>query len=130
MVERITTTGLQLELLTFVNFERLEALLGWNNSLIPASTYYSNNYSRIIGTGLAVRGDGNESDSNFMQLLHLRIRSDWVKQTTDKYTSPEMQNEMVKVMALRVLRKVSANLQSASFYTVMLDEMTDVANVL
>ena len=52
MVERITTTGLQLELLTFVNFERLEALLGWNNSLIPASTYYSHNYSRIIGTGL------------------------------------------------------------------------------
>ena len=52
MVERITTTGLQLELLTFVNFKRLEALLGWNNSLIPASTYYSHNYSRIIGTGL------------------------------------------------------------------------------
>ena len=71
MVERITTTGLQLELLTFVNFERLEALLGWNNSLISASTYYSHNYSRIIGTALAVRGDGNESDSNFMQLLHL-----------------------------------------------------------
>ena len=55
MVERITTTGLQLELLTFVNFERLEALLGWNNSLIPASTYYSHNYSRIIGTGLGWR---------------------------------------------------------------------------
>ena len=52
-----------------------------------------------------------------------------MKQKTDKYTSPEMQNEMVKVMALRVLRKVSANLQNASFYTVMLDETTDVANV-
>ena len=36
VVERITTTGLQLELLTFVNFDRLEALLGWNNSLINA----------------------------------------------------------------------------------------------
>ena len=57
------------------------------------------------------------------------IHSNWVKQKTDKYTSPEMQNEMVKVMALRVLRKVSANLQSASFYTVMLDKTTDVANV-
>ena len=33
--------------------------------------------------GLAFRGDGNKSDSNFMQLLHLRIRSDWVKQKTD-----------------------------------------------
>ena len=37
-----------------MTFERLEALLGWNNSLIPASTYYSQNYSRIIGTGLNV----------------------------------------------------------------------------
>ena len=35
-----------------MTFERLEALLGWNNSLVPASTYYSQNYSRIIGTGL------------------------------------------------------------------------------
>ena len=84
--------------------------------------------------GLTFRGDGNELDLNFMQLLNLRSEDncnlvDWVKQKTDKYTSPEMQNEMVKVMALRILRKISTNLQSTSFYTVMLDETTDVANV-
>jgi hypothetical protein len=49
-----------------------------------------------------------------------------VKQKTDKYTSPEMQNETVKVMALRILRKISFNLQSKSFYSMMLDETTDV----
>ena len=84
--------------------------------------------------GLAFRGDGNESDSNFMRLLNLRSEDDsnlvdWVKQKTGKYTSPEMQNEMVKVMGMRILRKISVNLQSTSFYTVMLDETTDVANV-
>ena len=58
--------------------------------------------------GLAFRGDGNEHDSNFMQLIHLRSEDnsmlvDWIQQKTDKYTSGEMQNEMIKVMALRVL---------------------------
>ena len=48
---------------------------------------------------------------------------------TDKYTSHDMQNEMVKVMALRVLRKIAGSLQSASFFTVMVDETTDVSNV-
>ena len=54
------------------------------------------------------RGDGDESDSNFMQLLTLRSKHDgslinWMKQKTNKYTSAEMQNEMMKVLALRVL---------------------------
>ena len=82
--------------------------------------------------GLAFRGDGNELDSNFMQLLYLRSEddtklADWVK--THKYTSPEMQNEIIKCMALRILRKISANLQSTQFYTVMIDETTDVSNI-
>ena len=51
--------------------------------------------------GLAFRGDGNELDSNFMQLLYLRSEddtklADWEK--THKYTSPEMQNEIIKCM--------------------------------
>ena len=62
----------------------------------------------------------SEDDSNLV---------DWVKQKTGKYTSPEMQNEMVKVMAVHILRKISIHLQSTSFYTVMLDETMDVANV-
>ena len=80
--------------------------------------------------GLAFRGDGNESDSNFMQ-LHSEDDSrpsQWIMQKTDKYTSGEMQNEMIKVMALCVLRKISAVLQKCLFLTVMVDETTDVSN--
>ena len=84
--------------------------------------------------GLAFRGDGEELDSNFMRLIYLRSEDntklvDWMKQKTDKYTSADIQNEMVKVMALRVLRKIAGSLQSAPFFTVMVDETTDVSNV-
>ena len=71
--------------------------------------------------GLAFRGDGEESDSNFMRLIHLRSEDntklvDWIKQKADKYTSGDKQNEMVKVMALRVLREIAGYLQSAPFF--------------
>ena len=70
--------------------------------------------------GLAFRGDGEELDSNFMRLIYLRSEDntklvDWMKQKTDKYTSADIQNEMVKVMALRVLRKIAGNLQVHHF---------------
>ena len=54
--------------------------------------------------GLAFRGDGHEeSDSNFM--------------------------EMVKVMALRVLREIAASIQATPFFTVMVDKTADISNV-
>ena len=43
---------LLLELLTLLICAKFEVLLGWNNSRILAGTYYSQSYSRIIGTGL------------------------------------------------------------------------------
>ena len=85
--------------------------------------------------GLPFRGDGEECcDSNFMRLIHLRAEDDdklvdWIHRKTDKYTSGDIQNEMVKVMAMRVLRQIAGSLQSASFFTVMADETTDVSNV-
>ena len=73
--------------------------------------------------GLPLRGDGNECDSNYLQLLNDSRVFDWLKQKTDKYTSPEMQNEMIRVMALQVLRVIASSLHSIAFYTVMADEM-------
>ena len=84
--------------------------------------------------GLALRGDGDEANSNFMQLISLRSEDDsrlsqWVKQKTGKYNSPDIQNEMVKVMATHILRKIACDLQSSLFYTIMVDETADVANI-
>ena len=41
----------------------------------------------------------------------------------------EMQNEMLKVMALKILRDVAAEIRNAEFYTIMVDEATDASNV-
>ena len=83
--------------------------------------------------GLALRGDGDEQDSNLMQLLQLRgedyepIRKFLGKQQL-KYTSHQVHNELLSIMSLQLLRQVASHIQSAVFFTVMLDEATDSAN--
>ena len=62
--------------------------------------------------GIALRGDGKEKDSNFIQLLLLRSIDNstilsMLDKKTDKYTSPIIQNEMLKIMSLQVLREIS-----------------------
>ena len=89
---------------------------------------------RFLGRqGLAVRGDRNESDSNFQQLLRMKAEDDpnlaeWLRRRENVYTSPEIQNEIIKVMGLQVLRDVSADLQGSPFLTLMADETTDSSN--
>ena len=61
---------------------------------------------------LPLRGDkAGEINSNFNQLYYLRAEdnpflNDWMKRRGDKYTSKDIQNEMIKVMALQVLREL------------------------
>ena len=45
-----------------------------------------------------------------------------------KYSSHEVHNELLSIMALQVLRQIAASLQSAVFYALMVDETTDKAN--
>ena len=49
--------------------------------------------------GLAFCGDGDEADSNFMQLLKLRGRDDprieaWIQRKTDKYVCMYVSHDM------------------------------------
>ena len=39
-----------------------------------------------------------------------------------------MQNEMLKVMALQILRDVAANIRNSTFFSIMADETTDKTN--
>ena len=83
--------------------------------------------------GLPLRGDGDEADGNFLQLLKLRGEEDpsineWLVRKANKYTSHEIQDEMAKIMAHQVLREISSNLQSSPFLTIMADETTDSSN--
>lgn len=50
-----------------------------------------------------------------------------LERKTDKYTSPEIQNEIIKTMALQI-HSVIRSLRLAPFITIMVDETTDVSN--
>ncbi len=83
--------------------------------------------------GLALRGDGNEDDGNFNQLLLLRAIDDpsmldWLQKKRNKYTSPEIQNELMMVMSHEILRMLANDIQQSLFYTIMVDEATDKSN--
>lgn len=52
----------------------------------------------------------------------------WLSKRSDKYTLHEIQNGIMKVMAMQVLRDISASLQQSRFLSVMVDETTDVSN--
>lgn len=83
------------------------------------------NLKFLARQGLAVRGD-NDTDSNFMQPMKLHARGDpclteWLEKKTNKYVSHDIQNELLKFMALSLLRDIS-------FYSFMCDECTDAFN--
>ena len=46
----------------------------------------------------------------------------------DKYTSGEIQNECLQIMALNIVRQISAAIVSNGFFSIMADECTDLAN--
>ena len=50
-----------------------------------------------------------------------------VGEIPEKYTSPEIQYEMLSIMALHILRAVSSEL-SEKWYTIIIDETTDLSN--
>ena len=96
------------------------------------------NICYLARQSLPLQGEWNlesktEEDSNFFQLLKLRSEDDeelasWLGQKSSKYRSPEIQNELIEIMALQVLREIAKNIQDAVIYTVLADETADVSN--
>ncbi len=50
-----------------------------------------------------------------------------MEKVQDKFTSPEIQNEIISIMALYVLRGIATSI-SGKKYTIMVDETTDISN--
>ena len=68
-----------------------------------------------------------------MQFLHLHTEDNqqlvpWLQRKSDKYTSPEIQNEIMGIMVKCILRDVAASIKQANYFTLMADEVTDVVN--
>ena len=65
----------------------------------------SSNIRFLSRQGIPLRGDGDGNTSNFTHIVHLRTEDNpalsmWLVKKTNKYTSWQMKNEMLKVMAL------------------------------
>ena len=74
-----------------------------------------------------------ESDSHFILLLRIRAEDNtnlqkWMDKCQDKLTSPDIQNEILKLMSLRILRDIVQEI-SAKLYTIIVDETTDLSNI-
>ena len=84
---------------------------------------------------LPLRGTGDEKDSNFHQVYKLRaednpLLEEWLStRKTNKYVHHDIQNEMMQIMALSILREIASDVGNSDFFTMMCDEATDVSNV-
>ena len=95
------------------------------------------NIRYLARQALPLRGDRNtetmsEENSNFHQLLNLRAQEnpeiiEWLRKRDEKCTSPQIQNELLEAKALGMMRQISANIQNATFFTIMADETADVS---
>ena len=57
------------------------------------------------------------------------LRHGGQRKKINKYVHITIQNEMVQIMALRILREVAENIQDVNFHSIMCDEATDIKNV-
>ena len=80
-----------------------------------------------------MHGDQNDQESNFIQLMKLRGTDDpniikHLGQNTDKYTCHQVQNEIIQIMGLNILRKIKDDFHSYTHFSLMADEVTDTSN--
>ncbi|CAG2184616.1 unnamed protein product [Mytilus edulis] len=95
-------------------------------SSVPATMF-------LARQGLPIRGADNDKDSNFYQLNNLRCQEDpkfkeWLQRKTDRYTSPEIQNEIISIMSDQVVRSLATEIRQSNFFAILADETTDISN--
>lgn len=102
------------------------------NDMIKARSALSTIFTSLrylCRQGLPIRGH-SDFDSNYIQLLHLRKTetpelAEWMNRSSYKWTSHDIQNEMIHMMANAVLRKLLSNLKASKHFTIIIDETTD-----
>ena len=78
------------------------------------------------------RNEGWEVDSNFIQLLRTKAEDNpsilrWLKKSRDKFTSPDIQIEILATMGKLILQYTSAEV-SGKWFTITVDETVDPSN--
>ena len=78
------------------------------------------NIQFLARQGIALRGH-DDKESNFLQLFKLRgcdndDMSNWQEKKRDRYLSPDIQNEVIQLMSLSILRSIASSVQGAYFF--------------
>jgi len=84
----------------------------------------------LLRQGLAIRGH-EAMEGNLLQLLQLRgddcpEMKTWINER--KYFSPDILNEQIALMGLHILREILQDIRSAEWFSLIVDEATDVSN--
>ena len=82
--------------------------------------------------GIPFRGHGSDEDSNFSQLLKMQSKNfpeieNWLQRKQDKFTSHDVQNELLTIMSKNVTRNLLEDIRP-NLYALISDEYTDVSN--
>ena len=83
--------------------------------------------------GLALRRDGDDKSGNFYQLMLLRALNDpgllkRINRSYDRHMSSTSQNEILKLLCLKLLRKIASDTAITGCYSILADEATDTSN--
>ena len=81
--------------------------------------------------GQAMQGN-TDDESNFIQLLKLRGKDQplllkWLERKEDRYTSHDIQNEVIAIMANHVIRDLVSEIRGG-FFSIICDKYTDISN--
>ena len=90
--------------------------------------------SYLSRQGIALRKGNQDVESNFKQLLILRAEDDeilrkWIKKSYDKHMSSNVQNEILQIMALKVLHGLESDRAESGYYFIKADESTCASNI-
>ena len=80
----------------------------------------------LLRQGIAIRNDHAGGSNLSVMLEKVLDESAWV--TEGKYQSPECINEMIEIMAHKVLRSLISDVQSHKWYSILADETRDLLN--
>ncbi|XP_039302128.1 uncharacterized protein LOC120357008 [Solenopsis invicta] len=84
--------------------------------------------------GLSLRGNGSNKRSNFNEILQARsedileLRA-WLHRKGHKWTSHDIQNEILELMASNIKQQNLKEIKAAHFFAFTLDETSDIARL-
>lgn len=86
----------------------------------------------LMTGGLAIRGHEDEN-SNYSRLLKLRSEDipelkSWLQRSKYKWLSHDVTNELCTILSHEVLSKIIKLIQNAIYYSVIVDETSDITN--